>query len=542
MIRLKNRKNTQFIKQYLNDGLTLDSFNAAYDNLDSYKEMMAEFNKIPTQKRSPVIIKVAKGYILPAVIESIFHDDFAHENAGESAYSLETFKRLLDEFMLEINRLIFGIYQRENGALATNKKVFAASVMKLYSLLINKKDYDSLLVYNHRFGYWEQATIAVNRLIIELIHYLGSDDIDFWSINLEKSIVDTILRKTTLYDPHQFNSNFMPFANVTLNTVTAEVVSHSKEHLATIHSNVSYDAVAECPIFENFLTEVFDDEQTIMFVQEWFGYVLSGTHKSNALVIGSGKGANGKSTLFDVLSQLVGLQNVSSAPLSNFNNDFGIEPLIGMKLNLATESDADSFKTGKIKALTAGEPISINRKNKQEVTLVLPTKLVFLVNELPMLNDTSMGFERRLLILPFLQTFTSDKQDKNLPKKLSSEISGILNWAIIGLKRLIEQNYQFTVSESMKRAKEQYLGVANPVERFVDETIVAKPANVIDNSVLLDNYNIWLASNFISPKGTNSPQVFWRAFDEATRKANIAYLRGKSNGKGVVRDIGFRKL
>ena len=200
------------------------------------------------------------------------------------------------------------------------------------------------------------------------------------------------------------------------------------------------------------------------------------------------------------------------------------------------------FKTGKIKALTAGEPISINRKNKQEVTLVLPTKLVFLVNELPMLNDTSMGFERRLLILPFLQTFTSDKQDKNLPKKLSSEISGILNWAIIGLKRLIEQNYQFTVSESMKRAKEQYLGVANPVERFVDETIVAKPANVIDNSVLLDNYNIWLASNFISPKGTNSPQVFWRAFDEATRKANIAYLRGKSNGKGVVRDIGFRKL
>ncbi|WP_320163446.1 phage/plasmid primase, P4 family [uncultured Trichococcus sp.] len=542
MIRLKNRKNTQFIKQYLNDGLTLDSFNAAYDNLDSYKEMMAEFNKIPTQKRLSVIQKVAKGYILPAVIESISHDDFVHENAGESAYSLETFKRLLDEFMLEVNRLNFGIYQRENGALATNKKVFAASVMKLYSLLINKKDYDSLLVYNHRFGYWEQATIAVNRLIIELIHYLGSEDIDFWSINLEKSIVDTILRKTTLYDPHQFNSNFMPFANVTLNTITAEVVLHSKEHLATIHSNISYDAVAECPIFENFLTEVFDDEQTIMFVQEWFGYVLSGTHKSNALVIGSGKGANGKSTLFDVLSQLVGLQNVSSAPLSNFNNDFGIEPLIGMKLNLATESDADSFKTGKIKALTAGEPISINRKNKQEVTLVLPTKLVFLVNELPMLNDTSMGFERRLLILPFLQTFTSDKQDKNLPKKLSSEISGILNWAIIGLKRLIEQNYQFTVSESMKRAKEQYLGVANPVERFVDETIVAKPANVIDNSVLLDNYNIWLASNFISPKGTNSPQVFWRAFDEATRKANIAYLRGKSNGKGVVRDIGFRKL
>lgn len=277
MIRLKNRKNTQFIKQYLNEDLTLGSFSAAYDTLDSYKKMMAEFHKLTVEKRHPVIKKVAKEYILPSVIESIFSDDVVYENNVESTYSLEAFKRLLDDFMLEINRLIFGIYQRENGALATNKKVFAASVMKLYSLLINKKDYDSLLVYNHRFGYWEQATIAINRLIIELIHYLGGDDIDFWSINLEKSIVDTILRKTTLYDPQQFNSNYMPFANATLNTTTAEIVPHSREHLATIHSNVSYDAAAECPIFENFLTEVFDEAQTIMFVQEWFGYVLSGT-------------------------------------------------------------------------------------------------------------------------------------------------------------------------------------------------------------------------------------------------------------------------
>lgn len=42
----------------------------------------------------------------------------------------------------------------------------------------------------------------------------------------------------------------------------------------------------------------------------------------------------------------------------------------------------------------------------------------------------------------------------------------------------------------MKRAKEQYLGVAESCRAFVDETIVAKPANVIDNSVLLDNYNV----------------------------------------------------
>ena len=61
MIRLKNRKNTQFIKQYLNEDLTLGSFSAAYDTLDSYKEMMAEFHKLPFRSAIPLYKRLLKG-------------------------------------------------------------------------------------------------------------------------------------------------------------------------------------------------------------------------------------------------------------------------------------------------------------------------------------------------------------------------------------------------------------------------------------------------------------------------------------------------
>src|SRR5699024_12409680 len=103
-----------------------------------------------------------------------------------------------------------------------------------------------------------------------------------------------------------------------------------------------------------------------------------------------------------------------------FNSDFGLQPLVGKKVNLATESDVDAFKTGKLKALTAGEDISINRKNKMEITTKLPAKLGFLVNEWPFLTDDSFGFERRLFILPFDKTFLPHEQDKDLPKKLNA--------------------------------------------------------------------------------------------------------------------------
>ena len=200
----------------------------------------------------------------------------------------------------------------------------------------------------------------------------------------------------------------------------------------------------------------------------------------------------------------------------------------------------DAFKTGKLKALTAGEDISVNRKNKQEVTITLPTKLVFLMNELPLLSDNSFGFERRVIILPFEKTFLPHEQDKELPKKLNNELEGILKWSLDGLRRLIHNNYNFTVSKTMEDEKIKYFGVGNTVDGFIEDCIVAKPAHVIDSTELLNAYKIWMMDQKLPYKGTDSPQKFWKVFKDAMDLELIEYTRGKSNGRTVVRDIALK--
>src|SRR5690625_1825747 len=410
--------------------------------------------------------------------------------------------------------------------------------MAFYPLVVDRNDPEALLVYNNEKGYWEDATQPLHRLIIEIAHAAGGNVEDTWTSNLESSIIDILKRKVGFVQPASYNIHF-PLGNDTLNYITGDMMKHAHSHLSTFGSSINYNPNADCPVFKEFLTDLFDDE-TIKFVQEWLGYTLSCSHKANAFLIGVGAGANGKSTLFDVLAQLVGIQNVASVPLSNFNSEFGLEPLIGKKLNLATESDVDAFKTGKLKALTAGEEISINRKNKMEITTKLPTKLVFLMNELPLLSDDSFGFERRLLILPFDKTFLPHEQDKDLPKKLTNELEGILAWALDGLKRLIAKNYNFTVSESMQHAKELYFGVGNPIQKFVEECVIAKPSNVLDARDLMNAYSIWMTNNEFPFKGTNTPQKFWKLFKEAMDVKLIEFSRGKSNGRTVVRDIALK--
>src|SRR5699024_10499289 len=179
-------------------------------------------------------------------------------------------------------------------------------------------------------------------------------------------------------------------------------------------------------------------------------------------------------------------------------------------------------------------------KNKIEITTKLPTKLVFLMNELPLLSDDSYGFERRLLILPFDKTFTESEQDKDLPKKLSNELEGILNWSLEGLRRLIANNYTFTISESMKKAKELYLGVGDHVAMFVEENEVVSSSNVMEGKEVINAYNLWMKKNEHPFKGTESRRKLWGLFDEALSLQLIAFTRAKSGGKAIVRDIALK--
>jgi P4 family phage/plasmid primase-like protien len=442
MILFENKENAQLIRQYLNQDILFEDCSIALDAFPAYERFDGEFRKVPTDRQSNVLAQLMVGYELHPAMKTILKKYEPSENVEFDSGMDEDLQGVFHLLMLEIARTIMSATLSEERKLRFNRKLLAERIMQLYALRINQKDPEIILIYNHvPMVRWEDGKIAVSRLIIEIAHYLGDNGVDGWTANLERSVIDILLRKVEMIDPTRFNQTYYPFSNVTLDTMKASIMEHSPGYLATMGSDVSYSPDASCPVFEMFLSQVFESGDTVQFVQEWFGYTLYSGHKANSLLIGVGSGANGKSTLFDVLAQLVGLANVASVPLSNFNSEFGLEPLIGMKLNLATESDADAFKTGKLKALTAGEAISVNRKNKTEITMILPTKFVFLVNELPILSDSSLGFERRLIILPFNQTFTPDEQDKDLSKKLTAELQGILNWTMAGLQRLMDNNF-----------------------------------------------------------------------------------------------------
>ena len=266
---------------------------------------------------------------------------------------------------------------------AFNEKV--ADLIIEYTNIIMLKSTNSIHMYNYITHRWEsKGEIWLQRLVYEVTKSV--DDTNLWY--RERNTCEHIKRKLCMLET--FSDDYLVLTNGTFDRRTGEIIESQSNHYAHFFSTVVYDSEKKCARFLQFLNEVFySDPSTIAFVQEWFGYVLLSSHQANAFLIGYGSGANGKSLLFALLAKLVGECNTSSSGISAFQSRFGMEVMHNKLLNLATESDVNSFETATLKAVTAGEPITLNRKGIKEITCILPAKFIFLMNHLPLITDSS---------------------------------------------------------------------------------------------------------------------------------------------------------
>jgi putative DNA primase/helicase len=209
---------------------------------------------------------------------------------------------------------------------------------------------------------------------------------------------------------------------------------------------------------------------------EYLGYVFI-KHGSNILkeekaLILYGTGANGKSVFFEIVNALLGRNNVSSHPLDLLTNPQKGESyrakLANKLVNYASEINGN-LEASIFKQLVSGEPISARLLYGQPFEMEQYAKLIFNCNELPKDVEHTNAYFRRFLIIPFDVTIPEKEQDKTLHIKIiEDELSGVFNWVLDGLNRLLDQG-RFSECSAAQKAIEQYKTESNSVKLFIDE-------------------------------------------------------------------------
>jgi putative DNA primase/helicase len=290
--------------------------------------------------------------------------------------------------------------------------------------------------------------------------------------NLVSEVLGNVKRST--YVPaERFTepTSIQVLENGLLDVQTFELKEHTPDFYALSKLPVRFDSAADCPAIKKFLSEVLYPED-IPFMQEWAGYHLWRGYPAAVAALFVGDGANGKSTLIGVFRAFLGPKNICAVALQAFErNVFAKSTLFGKLGNLYPDLSDEALKqVGTFKALTGGDMITAEKKFGQPFNFTNYAKLTFSANVVPEVWEDTDAFFRRIWIVSFPNTFQGDKADKDLLSKLTTpeELSGFLNWALEGLKRLREAGWHFSGTRSTADVKADYIRRSDTVRAFLN--------------------------------------------------------------------------
>jgi putative DNA primase/helicase len=339
-------------------------------------------------------------------------------------------------------------------------------------------------LYSYNRAYWQQLDESTLRAFLkEIAERLGVPPMNarFYGFGeqLYKQFLDTATlpapspksRLTVLinlqngtYEIGEKKQSLRPF-------VAADFLTHQLPF--------AYSTKAAAPRWQAFLDRVVPDASSQQVLAEYLGYlfVAPSRLKLEKVLLLHGGGANGKSVFFEVVTALLGSENVSNYSL----NDLTTEPaypraylatkLVNYASELGRGLEANTFKQ-----LVSGEPIAARLPYGQPFVLTDYAKFIFNANELPSQVEHTHAFFRRFLIVPFSVTIPDAEQDKTLAAKIiSEELAGVFMWVLNGLGRLLAQQ-GFTNCEAAHKQLEMYKLQSDTVRLFLEEReYVASP-------------------------------------------------------------------
>ena len=243
-----------------------------------------------------------------------------------------------------------------------------------------------------------------------------------------------------------------------------------------------YDPAAGCPNWRRAVCEwMCGDQQSIELLQEWAGYLLSGSVDLQALLLLLGRKRAGKGTFVRVITALLGADAVGSLRTGQLVGGQGRFALSNnLTKSLLVFPDVRQIEPNEGKAfvqfalsITGEDDIQIDIKNQTPWCGKHPARLMMVSNEMPTLPDPSGAMDSRLLVVEFNRSFAGE-EDRKLEIELKKELPGILNWALDGLARLWARG-EFVQPEISAHIRDDIDDVSNPIRNFVRDCVYPDP-------------------------------------------------------------------
>lgn len=263
--------------------------------------------------------------------------------------------------------------------------------------------------------------------------------------------------------------------------------------------NVSFNSHCSRPQnFLDFLTALFDDED-ILTLQEYLGYCLIPSTKAQTAMFIIGNGGEGKSRIGIILKEIFKGAMITGDFHRVETDRFFRYNLINKLIMVDDDMQLSALKTtGYVKSIiTAETPIDVEAKGKQSQQAMLYSRFLCFGNGSPQaLYDKSDGFARRLLIISVKPKPQNRVDDPYIADRFIAEKEGIFVWMFFGLRRLLDNDFRFTISEKTKQnLSDAQAENCNIIQFMADREYIEYGNFTISGAELYSAYTLWCFRN-----------------------------------------------
>jgi putative DNA primase/helicase len=360
------------------------------------------------------------------------------------------------------------------------------------------------------------------------------------------------------------DSELMGVENGVVDLLTGALRAGGRGDRITLHTPIAYSETAEAPRWRAFVSQVFGgDEDLVAYVQRAVGYSLTADTDEQVLFFMYGGGANGKSIFLELVEAVLGPYHhncdFSTLEQRGAFAGGGIAPelvaLDGPRLVTASESsDAARLNESRLKALTGGDKITARVPYGPVYSFRPVAKYWLSSNHRPIVRDQSVGFWRRMRMLPFTVQFgcrsgrcatpctkhPPAEDRKALVRALRAELPGILRWAVEGCLAWRRDGLEPTPRRVLE-ITEEYKREMDPVAEFLADCTEAAEGEWVGSTELYVAYDRWCESEHVPKKQRLGPKGFSRnVARDFERKSNgrlrvfVGLRLAPVNGNGIV--------
>lgn len=276
--------------------------------------------------------------------------------------------------------------------------------------------------------------------------------------------------------------------NGTIDLRTGTLRPHDPDDYITKLCPVAYNPNARSGVWEDVLAKVtlesgLTTRPLAGFLQRWFGYCATGSTREQCFVVHYGNGSNGKSTIIDTISMVLGDYAGSAAPgllvgKANERHPTELADLFGRRMVTSHETnDGGHLREDVVKQLTGSDPVKARYMRADFFEFDPTHKLQLLTNHKPIIKGTDGGIWRRVLLMPYLARFASKEEviagrahfikDTDVPERLKSEAPGVLAWLVRGAREWFTDGLQ--PPDVVLAASRDYQTEQDRVGQFVAE-------------------------------------------------------------------------